>query len=75
MPPVDDACQTLHSQISLTRISLLTEAKFHYVVKRDPIRENSAAWSRVSSSSSVPEEMKSWVDAEVKTEAQASPVA
>lgn len=57
-------------------ISFFTEAKFHYVVKRDPLRENSAAWSRVqSSSASVPPEMLSWVEAEVKSEAQASPVA
>ena len=54
-----------------------TEAKFHYVVKRNPLRENSPAWSRVQSTNvSVPPEMKSWVDAEVQSEAQiSSPVA
>eukprot|EP00581_Thalassiosira_minuscula_P018974 CAMPEP_0183722972 /NCGR_PEP_ID=MMETSP0737-20130205/14747_1 /TAXON_ID=385413 /ORGANISM="Thalassiosira miniscula, Strain CCMP1093" /LENGTH=466 /DNA_ID=CAMNT_0025953221 /DNA_START=160 /DNA_END=1560 /DNA_ORIENTATION=+ len=44
---------------------LMDEAKFHYVVKRDPLRANSEAWTRAvaanGSSSSIPEEMKSWV--------------
>ena len=54
---------------------LRIEARFHYVVKRDPLRENSAAWSRAQSSSiSVPSEMKNWVDAEIKVEETASAV-
>eukprot|EP00804_Cyclotella_cryptica_P028735 CCRYP_008249-RA/>CCRYP_008249-RA protein AED:0.04 eAED:0.04 QI:150/1/1/1/1/1/3/461/432 len=50
---------------------LLDEAKFHYIVKRNPLRENSEAWLRVQSSSlkQVPDEMKDWVDAEVKAQA------
>jgi YidC/Oxa1 family membrane protein insertase len=53
---------------------LMEEAKFHYVVKRDPIRENSEAWSRVqfSGSKAIPDEMKSWVDAKVEAPATVS---
>ena len=42
---------------------LLDDAKFHYVVKREPLRANSEAWSRVegSGSHSIPEEMSTWV--------------
>lgn len=46
---------------------LLDEANFHYVVKREPLRANSEAWTRVNGSGSVPEELKSWVDAAPKT--------
>lgn len=44
---------------------LLDEANFHYVVRRDPLRASSEAWTRVESGSvskTVPEGMKSWVD-------------
>lgn len=62
---------------------LMDEARFHYVVKRDPLRADSEAWSRVKSagSKSVPEEMKSWVgDAKVEApaavvESETAPVA
>jgi len=49
---------------------LLDDAKFHYVVKRDPLRANSEAWSRAESSgsSSIPEEMIAWVGAVPKGE-------
>jgi YidC/Oxa1 family membrane protein insertase len=42
---------------------LLDEAKFHYIVKREPLRDDSKAWNRVESSGmgKVPEEMKAWV--------------
>lgn len=60
---------------------LIDEAKFHYVVKREPLRANSEAWSRVQSeangsSKNIPEELKSWVGAanvavETKTKAEA----
>mmetsp|Transcript_20056 Transcript_20056/g.43497 ORF Transcript_20056/g.43497 Transcript_20056/m.43497 type:complete len:442 (+) Transcript_20056:157-1482(+) len=52
---------------------LLDEAKFHYVVKRDPLRADSEAWTRVKSagSESIPEEMKSWVEADAKVAAPA----
>eukprot|EP00814_Leptocylindrus_danicus_P013994 CAMPEP_0116012252 /NCGR_PEP_ID=MMETSP0321-20121206/5019_1 /TAXON_ID=163516 /ORGANISM="Leptocylindrus danicus var. danicus, Strain B650" /LENGTH=396 /DNA_ID=CAMNT_0003481573 /DNA_START=96 /DNA_END=1286 /DNA_ORIENTATION=- len=42
---------------------IMDQARFHYVVERPSLREGSAAWSRAeaSSSSSVPDEMKSWV--------------
>ena len=42
---------------------LMDEARFHYVVKRDPLRANSEAWTRVEAEgrTSVPEEMKNWV--------------
>jgi len=52
---------------------LMEEAKFHYVVKREPLR---ASWSRVESSrsKSVPEEMKSWVG-EAVTAVEEVPVA
>ena len=41
-----------------------TEAKFHYVVERKPIRENSAAWTRVKDNKSpaIPTEFAAWVD-------------
>lgn len=57
---------------------LLDEAKFHYVVKRDPLRADSEAWSRLQSagSKSIPEEMKSWVDVGVaKDGEETAPVA
>lgn len=44
---------------------LMDEANFHYVVRRDPLRVSSEAWTRVESGSAtkiVPEGMKSWVD-------------
>jgi len=40
---------------------LMDEAKFHYVVKRAPLRANSESWARVNGSGSVPDELKSWV--------------
>lgn len=45
---------------------LLEEAKFHYVVKREPLRTGSEAWSRVETSvkRTIPEEMKAWVGAD-----------
>lgn len=53
---------------------LMDEAKFHYIVKRDPLRENSDAWTRVQSASAkkVPDEMKTWVDAKVEAAAPVS---
>jgi len=44
---------------------LLDDAKFHYVVRRDPLRADSEAWGRVESSGSrsVPEELRAWVAA------------
>lgn len=52
---------------------LMDEAKFHYVVKREPLRANSEAWSRVQSATNgsagdIPEELKSWVGAAPKVE-------
>ena len=43
---------------------LMDEAKFHYVVKRYPLRASSDAWNRIESEGrtrSVPEELKNWV--------------
>ena len=43
---------------------LMDDAKFHYVVKRDPLRASSEAWTRVESEGNhnvVPEAMKNWV--------------
>lgn len=42
---------------------MLDEAKFHYVVERKPIRENSAAWTRVKDNKTpaIPTEFASWV--------------
>lgn len=56
---------------------LLDEAKFHYVVKREPLRANSEAWSRVESSGSkaIPEEMKAWVGDAPKVEEPVAAVA
>jgi len=53
---------------------LLDDAKFHYVVKREPLRENSEAWNRAQSAGSknIPTEMKSWVDAKVESAAPVS---
>mmetsp|Transcript_18551 Transcript_18551/g.38906 ORF Transcript_18551/g.38906 Transcript_18551/m.38906 type:complete len:424 (+) Transcript_18551:145-1416(+) len=50
---------------------LMDEAKFHYVVKRDPLRKESDAWARAQSSSSkkIPDELKSWVESKVETPA------
>lgn len=50
---------------------LLDEAKFHYVVKREPLRAGSEAWKCVESSGReiVPEEMKAWVDSAPKVPA------
>ncbi|KAL3822228.1 hypothetical protein ACHAXA_000668 [Cyclostephanos tholiformis] len=44
---------------------LLEEAKFHYIVKREPLRAGSEAWIRVESSGRriIPDEMKAWVEA------------
>lgn len=58
---------------------LMDEAKFHYVVKREPLRVNSEAWTRVNGSKIMPEELKAWVgaapnveEAESKSEEAAS---
>ncbi len=55
---------------------LMDEAKFHYVVKREPLRANSEAWSRVhatnGSAGDIPEELKSWVGAAPKVEVDKS---
>lgn len=41
---------------------MLDEAKFHYVVERNPLREQSAAWERVKSGKKViPAEFAAWV--------------
>jgi len=43
---------------------ILDQARFHYVVPRPPIREQSAAWSRVVSSgedsAAIPEQLAQW---------------
>lgn len=44
---------------------LLDTARYHYIVERNPIRESSEAWKRVSDSSPVPEAMKEWVESGV----------
>ncbi len=49
---------------------LMDEAKFHYVVKREPLRANSEAWSRVNGSKEIPEELKPWVSAGPKPEVE-----
>lgn len=42
---------------------LLDEAKFHYVIERQPLREGSPAWERAQAKKTpVPEEMVGWVD-------------
>jgi len=41
---------------------LLDEARFHYVVQRHPLREESPAWKRAQESSSVPAEFTDWVN-------------
>jgi len=43
---------------------IVDESRFHYIVQREPLRETSAAWERVQSSSSpsIPEEMEAWVN-------------
>ena len=43
-----------------TFAELMDDAKFHYVVKRDPLRADSEAWSRVNGDKSVPDELKTW---------------
>mmetsp|Transcript_24909 Transcript_24909/g.39113 ORF Transcript_24909/g.39113 Transcript_24909/m.39113 type:complete len:449 (-) Transcript_24909:80-1426(-) len=49
---------------------LMDEAKFHYVVKREPLRANSEAWARVNGSKEIPEELKPWVSAGPKPEVE-----
>lgn len=55
---------------------LLDEAKFHYVVERQPLRENSPAWERAQSNKTpVPEELVGWVNgATVSSDKSAEPV-
>ena len=43
-----------------TFAELMDDAKFHYVVKRDPLRADSEAWSRVNGDKAVPDELKTW---------------
>lgn len=46
---------------------LMDEARFHYVVERNPLREGSPAWDRVrSNGASIPEDMSSWVGSGAK---------
>ena len=41
---------------------IIDEAKFHYVVDRSPLREESEAWQRAQvDGMKIPEEMASWV--------------
>ena len=49
---------------------LMDEAKFHYVVQREPLRAESEAWARVESSDdiNIPVVMKSWVGDSAITE-------
>lgn len=54
---------------------VLDEAKFHYVVERKPLREESDAWKRVlengngsSANVDIPQEMMMWVNADGKSE-------
>lgn len=52
---------------------LLDEARFHFVVDRSPIREESDAWKRVSSSKhELPAEMAAWASVEAKVEETAN---
>mmetsp|Transcript_12065 Transcript_12065/g.15068 ORF Transcript_12065/g.15068 Transcript_12065/m.15068 type:complete len:471 (+) Transcript_12065:67-1479(+) len=47
---------------------MLDEARFHYLVPRDPIRENSAAWQRVQNvngDAPVPPELEGWVSGKI----------
>jgi hypothetical protein len=40
-----------------------TEAKYHYVVERTPLREGSDAWKRAQESGlTIPKEMAEWVN-------------
>lgn len=44
---------------------LLDEAKFHYVIERNPLREDSPAWARIKDTQAkIPSEMASWVEAD-----------
>jgi len=48
---------------------LVDEAKFHYVVERTPLRENSAAWERVQAHNiNIPPEMSDWVENKIKVD-------
>ncbi len=47
-------------------VGILIEAKFHVIVDRQPLRENSAAWQRLGSSTDlasvpIPSEFQAWV--------------
>lgn len=53
--------------------SFSTESKFHFVVERNPLRENSKAWERVTSSGGkrvIPTEMEAWVNGGSVVEAE-----
>jgi len=41
---------------------MLDEARFHYVVDRNPLRSESEAWNRVSADALTPTQMESWVN-------------
>ena len=57
-------CSSGRSQLSFRSFSSVTEAQFHVVVERKPLREESDAWKRITQSTSmeIPEELKDWVE-------------
>lgn len=55
----DKLYELLHSNI--------TEAKYHYLVERTPLREESDAWKRAQDANiAIPEEMMQWVGDELQ---------
>jgi len=52
---------------------VLDEANFHYVVERNPLRENSAAWERAQKEKiDISPELLAWVNAEIESINQGS---
>ena len=52
---------------------IIAEAKYHYLVERTPLREESEAWKRAQeSNTAIPEEMMSWVGDDVLSDSKNS---
>lgn len=55
-------------KLTFDDLLLITEAKYHYVVERTPLREGSEAWKRAQKENiAIPQEMSQWVNGEIKS--------
>jgi len=64
----------LHYLLSLSFLSCkYTEARYHYVVERTALREDSEAWKRAQEMDiAIPQEMLGWVGNELKQESSSN---